>query len=101
MLEHHSYPFFECVVGMRMVGWLDQVRIKQTLFLNWSNWGKDQVERFVGPTHIACKLLFWKYIPSFLFIIWPDLWPFWPFWASYTIFRGQGQVQKLSWDLLI
>ena len=67
---------FECVVGVRMVGWLDQVRIKQTSILNWSNWGKDQVEKILGPAHIAYKPLFWKYIPNFLFITLPHLWSF-------------------------
>ena len=71
MLEHHSYPFFESVVGMRMVGWLDQVRMKQTLFLKWSNWGKDGVENFFGPTYMTCKLLFWKYIPIFVYNLAP------------------------------
>ena len=62
-----------------MVGWLDQVRMKQTWFLGWSNWGKDRVENFFGPTHITYKLSFWKYIPIFVYILAP-------FWASYNIF---------------
>ena len=52
-----------------MVGWLYQVRIKN--FLTGLSGGKNQVETILGLTHIACKLLFWKYIPIFLFIVWP------------------------------
>ena len=57
--------------------------------------GQDQVQQtFLEPTSVDCQFLFLKCSPTFLFLIWPDLWPFWHF---FGYFWGWGKVKKI-WD---
>ena len=73
-------------------------------------WGLGQVQKKVlEPTNVGYQFLFWKYSPIFLFLIRPNFGLFCTFWALRGVFflvrgghfRGQGQVQKYFWNLLM
>ena len=72
-------------------------------------WGRGQVQNILEPTNVDFQVLFGKYSPIILFLIWPNFGPFCTFWAfrGYFIFAcwgyflvllgcfwSRGQIQK-------
>ena len=63
-------------------------------------WGYNEILKRSLHTHNLCQHLFWKYSPTYWFLILPHLGPFFPFGDLQGFFEGWGQVHSFFWDHL-